>query len=314
MFPTPTMAAQLGLRRMVVTSAGIGVSAGFVGTWFEMSHGMVCIPVMSLPPLGLPQQVAIGTTVFGVAVRQALAAGLAAVDPNSGMADMDKLEQVIDVNAAFTLASSGTAVALFASSYAQRLGQRHLRKANGAFMIAVAIFMRWRDQEVKRAEKEAEQEPAPVVLSLQASLPTAPVQSAASDMPRLFMLGAASGVVLGLFGIGPAWIVAPILTASDSRHAIQGDHDRQIGTSGTDKRTQQTCCLAMVPPSLAAAWRHLALGHVHNPGGVALPLALGAIAGSAFGGSQLGDVPCDEEYKFGLSILFFAYGCWSLIR
>eukprot|EP00439_Symbiodinium_sp_Y106_P014920 s2097_g2.t1 len=49
------MAAILA-RRPAVTAGCVGVAAGTLGTWFEMSHGVFCIPVLTLPPMALSHQ------------------------------------------------------------------------------------------------------------------------------------------------------------------------------------------------------------------------------------------------------------------
>lgn len=45
-------------RRTLLTAGAVGVAAGTMGTWFELSHGVFCIPVLTLPPLQLSHQVA----------------------------------------------------------------------------------------------------------------------------------------------------------------------------------------------------------------------------------------------------------------
>eukprot|EP00443_Scrippsiella_acuminata_P038153 CAMPEP_0115235580 /NCGR_PEP_ID=MMETSP0270-20121206/35392_1 /TAXON_ID=71861 /ORGANISM="Scrippsiella trochoidea, Strain CCMP3099" /LENGTH=358 /DNA_ID=CAMNT_0002650383 /DNA_START=13 /DNA_END=1089 /DNA_ORIENTATION=- len=350
---------QMSARRVATNAACVGVAAGCMGTWFEMSHGVVCIPVLSLPPLHLSQQVAIGSTVFGVAARQVLSATLYALEPNTQIDDLDALEKIVDVRMAAALAAPGTAAALLTATMAGRLAARTMRKANGLFLITCALFMQWRETKIKaaRAALEArEEEEVPEVLAQGASGPSlvavAPAEalpdaavverpvsaSPASDMPRLIALGTVSGGILGFFGIGPAWILAPVLSSTGPAAAVRADMQTvgpnfevatapadigtipsgmadSMGTSGSDERTRTTACLAMVPPSIAAAWRHFALGHVTNMGGIALPLAVGAVAGSAMAGQALADVPCEEEYyRYGLAVLLFAHGCWSMVK
>ena len=43
-------------RRTLLTAGAVGVAAGTMGTWFELSHGVFCIPVLTLPPLQLSHQ------------------------------------------------------------------------------------------------------------------------------------------------------------------------------------------------------------------------------------------------------------------
>lgn len=344
-------------RRTALTCAGVGFGAGCMGTWFEMSHGVVCIPVLSLPPLALTQQVAIGSTVFGVAARQVLSASLYVTRPVSDdLRDQGKetgpsLEDLVDTSTAGVLAAFGTATALGGASVAARLSQKHLKRVNGIFCMALSLFMYWRDSRVREAREAAEAGmkakglenvaaeaaagravgPPGVEGPRSMGAPT-PVQvesptTTSLGMPevsRLAALGMACGGCLGLFGIGPAWILAPVLTYAGLGCESSGGNSLQdigpslfvdgvigIGAAASDEKTIRTATLAMVPPSLAAAARHMTLGHVGSPGFVAFPLAAGAIAGSLVAGNQLEDVPCDEEFRYGLSVCLFAYGCWS---
>ncbi|CAK0887476.1 unnamed protein product [Prorocentrum cordatum] len=343
----------LSRKRLALTALGVGAAAGCMGTWFEMSHGVVCIPVLTLPPLALSQQIAVGTTVFGVAARQVLAATLSAMEPDAQALDLDWLAQVVDVEAVGVLTATGTAAALAGSALAARLSPQHMRRLNGLFLIGVATFVQYRsfrvnaELEQEEAGEATEQTPAPLPAG------QAPPPAGASEAARLVLLGAASGACLGLFGIGPAWMLAPVLTATAPpgqlgskeasapvaspgaaaaalRAAASGDPQPtfdpdvasdaaaaaagMLGATGTDERTMRTCTLAMVLPSLAAAARHFALGHVASATTLAIPLATGAILGSAIGGPQLADVPCDEEFRTGLSILLFAHGLWSCYK
>merc|ERR1719458_55509 len=100
--------AAVGFRH-AATATGVGLAAGCLGTWFDMSHGVICIPVMNLPPLALSHQVSVGSTVFGVAARQILSATLYALDPTGdGEGQSTSISDLVDVNAAMVLASSGT--------------------------------------------------------------------------------------------------------------------------------------------------------------------------------------------------------------
>lgn len=354
-------------KRQILTALGVGAAAGCMGTWFEMSHGVVCIPVLTLPPLALSQQLAVGTTVFGVAARQVLAATLSAMEPDSQPLDLDWLAQTVDLEAAGVLATTGTAAALAGSALAARLSPQRMRRLNGLFLIGVATFLQYRNFRVQlelEAEEGSEAAEQPGVRSdggtpwlSVAFLAGQPLpQVVPPEAGRLVALGAASGACLGLFGIGPAWMLAPMLTitaspgqlgskeasavvaspaaaaaalraaatasngdvkpvfepdaASDAAAAAAGS----LGTTATDERTMRTCMLAMLMPSLAAAVRHFSLGHVAGATTLAIPLATGAILGSAIGGPQLADVPCDEEFRYVLSLALFAYGLWSCYK
>eukprot|EP00928_Gymnodinium_smaydae_P030390 TRINITY_DN22625_c0_g1_i1.p1 TRINITY_DN22625_c0_g1~~TRINITY_DN22625_c0_g1_i1.p1 ORF type:complete len:380 (-),score=72.82 TRINITY_DN22625_c0_g1_i1:44-1012(-) len=321
-----------------------------------MSHGVVCIPVLGLPPLSLAPQIAIGSTVFGVAARQGLSAALLSLDPNIDAGSADFLDELVDVPAASALAIAGTGAALSGAALVRMVSQKRLRRANGAFMMGVAAFLQWREAQAKAA-KEAKQRPA-FATGSSAATTDASVASAGSseaaasagraagdagsarqlvsmesgsprssfEWPRYLVLGAASGFVLGFFGVGPAWMLAPLVARTapsregtargQQKGAAEEDEDDEVLGSvfGSDDRIRRTCGLAMVPPCLAAAWRHWRLGHVPNASTIALPLAGGAVLGSAVGGSCLEDVPVENDVRFGLTLLIFAYGAWSLFK
>lgn len=93
-----------------------------------------------------------------------------------------------------------------------------------------------------------------------------------------------------------------------------GDLAENINASPADELSRRTAGAAMVPPSIAAAWMHYRIGNAPTPTILALPLAAGAIAGSVFGGSQLGDVTASEELRIVVSMLFFLHGCWSILK
>jgi len=348
--------AGLATRRTFMTAGGIGVAAGCMGTWFEMSHGVVCIPVLTLPPLALPQQVAVGSTVVGVAARQILSAGLFAFTSDEDLTNREVLEQMIDVPAATGLATAGCLAALSGAGLSKLMNQRVLRRFNGACLVGVAMFIQWREGQVRALAEKASialnnNAPGPqpeVTESSPSALPETPhlglaahqqvfatgeaafgnlmttVADSRYDWPRYVVLGAFSGFTLGFFGIGPAWILAPIMSKMGSEKqqyeagiasvGREGTEDVIVSAFGSDERTRRTCCIAMVPPCICAAWRHMSIGHVPHAGTVAIPLGLGAILGSAIGGQQLENVPCDEEFRLGMSMLLFAHGAWSIFR
>mmetsp|Transcript_92487 Transcript_92487/g.193365 ORF Transcript_92487/g.193365 Transcript_92487/m.193365 type:complete len:391 (-) Transcript_92487:40-1212(-) len=383
--------ASLTARGLAIRCAGVGVAAGVMGTWFEMSHGVVCIPVLTLPPLYLSHQVAAGSTVFGVAARQVISATLYSLDPNTDVSDIESLHAMMDVNAAGVLAASGTAAALSTAVITSKLSLNAVLRCNGGFLVALALFLQWREKRIEAAQIEEEKtqmalqeldattaggassssssssspgtsaapaaasasaaaaaadaaaaaaaaaaapaaapaavstpstaDPAALASALSSNLPSTSSQVSNSDLPRLIGLGAMSGAILGVFGVGPAWMLAPLLvrTAQPGQLGSEGkkgsgDLPDILGAFGSDERTRMTACMAMVPPSLAAAWRHWQLGNVQNMSIVAFPLGAGAILGSALGGQLLADVPCDSELRTVLSWLLAVNGLWLCAR
>lgn len=322
-----------------MTAAGVGVAAGTIGTWFEMSHGVICIPVLTLPPLGLSQQVAAGSTVFGVAVREMLSATLHALDPNVELGVREELDELVDVNALVGLSAVGTVTALGAAAASARVNLKYTRKANGVLCLGLALFLQWRESQMRAARAEIDKESHPEHATGDSprnskelnppdmSRKIAPPRefrptNLTEDWARITTLGACSGAVLGFFGIGTAWMLAPILrhtapgsTLPSGDGTLFGDLDLTLSEPfGVDDRTRRTACLAMVAPSIASAVRHIQLGHVPQLKIVALPLAVGAICGSAFAGICLEDVPADEELKTGVAALLFCFGIWSLLK
>mmetsp|Transcript_22639 Transcript_22639/g.37192 ORF Transcript_22639/g.37192 Transcript_22639/m.37192 type:complete len:340 (-) Transcript_22639:87-1106(-) len=333
------------MRRPAVFCVGVGAAAGSMGTYFEMSHGVVCIPVMTLPPLALTNQVAVGSTVVGVAARELLALGLYCLDPDVeiGSEDhMNELSSLVDMQALLGLASVGTVTAIAGASLAGRGTNRLMRRTNGIFCIGLALFIQWREgqrfkarealEELEKAanadappsvqaasepdefEDESISSPAPSPAPLPVQRTYTPYEEDTSwqERARLGVLGAASGFILGYFGIGTAWLLAPTL-----RHTSLSGEDKSNDAAldfGADDRTRRTAALAMVVPSVASAVRHFQLGQVASVTGVALPLAAGAIAGSAIGGKLLEDVPREGEEKLALAMMLFAYGTWSFFK
>lgn len=313
----------------MIRAGGVGVSAGVIGTWLEMSHGVVCIPVVTIPPLALTHQVAVGSTVFGVAARQMISAFLYGVAPENDISDFETLERLIDVPSAAVLGVSSTVTALSAAAFASKLRSSSLRRCSGALCFGLGLFLQWRDKNMRKADPE-DLEVADWELPYKQQLAEGAKGGAMavdtptdveavpqrSDVPRLIALGAAAGGCLGFFGIGPAWLLAPVLSASARPGQLGFTTDKgseqDSGAFCSDERTRTTACLAMVPSSLAAAARHWHLGNVTTT--VAVPLAVGAVAGSAWSGQNLSDVPCDWEVRFGISCLLMVYGCWAVVK
>ncbi|CAJ1398168.1 unnamed protein product [Effrenium voratum] len=295
---------------------------------------------------------------------------------------VDKMHELVDVNAMLALALSGTASSLAGAALAARHNYRRLYRLNGLFMVACAGFITWRDKLAsdlgprRDTDREELQEGvssvvvddagrvkhvAPAMVGPQwgpGNLPRTQEDVARLELlytstpfeklPRFILMGFLAGGLLGYFGVGPTWVIAPLVTRTSPEweqiaslaRGKANDYDsllRQfmplpkqepvdegpsegpltfasdlITSMGCDDRTRRTCSMAMILPCLAAAWRHWLLGHVVDPNQVAFPLAAGAICGSFGAGQMLGDMPPDADTRMGLSVLLFSYGIWSI--
>ncbi len=111
-------------------------------------------------------------------------------------------------------------------------------------------------------------------------------------MPFLYILiGVCAGIFGGLFGIGGATVIVPILVMffGFSQHNAQG-----------------TTLAAMVPPiGLLAAWRYYSQGHVHIPTAayIAFGFFLGGYIGACFS-FQIPDIMLKK--LFGVFLLIIA--------
>jgi len=112
------------------------------------------------------------------------------------------------------------------------------------------------------------------------------------NMPVAYILvGIVAGIFGGLFGIGGATIIVPVLVLlfDFNQHQAQG-----------------TTLALMIPPiGLLAAWRYYTQGHVNIQ--VAVFIALGFFLGGYLGALLVGKVP-DLLLKklFGFFLLFVA--------
>ena len=65
--------AVMKMTPMRIASAGVvGFTAGMVGCCMGTGHGVILMPVLTLPPFNLSHKVAAGTTAIGVALRHVL--------------------------------------------------------------------------------------------------------------------------------------------------------------------------------------------------------------------------------------------------
>jgi uncharacterized membrane protein YfcA len=163
---------------VAAAAAGLGVGAGVLGGLFGIGGGVIAIPLLGMA-FGLHQQAAQGTT-------------LVMVVPNVLFAFYKYRQRFgVDLRMAAAIAGAALVSTYPAARLATRLDPHDLRLAFAAFLAALASLVAYR------------------TLRLTAASPSRPPLG----WGWTALVGAAGGVVSGLFGVGGAFIAPPALTA-----------------------------------------------------------------------------------------------------
>jgi hypothetical protein len=227
----PMITAALQVLAQTLAATGLGAAGGIMGGLFGVGGGVIVIQLLGML-CGLDQQVAQGTT-------------LVMVVPNVffGFWRYHRLVG-LDRRIAATLAISALAATYPVARIATGLDPHHLRLAFAGFLVilsAIVAYRTWRGY-----------------LGSPGRPPLAWGWSA--------VLGAAGGVVSGLFGVGGAFIAPPVLTALFGVRQIEA----------------QGLALALVcPGTVVALLTYAGAGQVEWRLGV--PLAIGGIAAISAG-------------------------------
>jgi len=215
----------------VLAATGLGVAGGIIGGLFGVGGGVIVIPILGML-YDFDQQVAQGTT-------------LVMVVPNVLLGFWRYRQRVgLDARIAATLAATALVTTYPVARIATGLDPHHLRIAFAGFLVilsAIVAYRAWRG-----------------FVGRPGRTPLAWGWSA--------VLGVAGGVVSGLFGIGGAFIVPPVLTALFGVRQIEA----------------QGLALALVcPGTIVALVTYAGAGQVDW--GLGLPLAVGGIAAISAG-------------------------------
>merc|ERR1712107_54648 len=70
--------------------------------------------------------------------------------------DLGDMTEVIDMDAVVSLGAASTFTAVTAARWTVRMKPRYLRKAHGVFMVGAALFMMWRQGEIKAVQAKKE--------------------------------------------------------------------------------------------------------------------------------------------------------------
>jgi uncharacterized protein len=223
----------------MLAAAGVGMAGGVVGGLFGIGGGVLLIPVLGML-YGMDQQVAQCTV-------------LVTVLPNVLFAFWRYRRRVgVDLRIAATLGLSAPVATYPVARIATRLDPHNLRLAFAGFLVALAAIVAW------RTWRGAAGPPNRVPLAWGWSA----------------VLGAAGGIVSGLFGVGGAFIAPPVLTAWFGVRQVEA----------------QGLALALVcPGTFVALATYAGAGQVDWALGV--PLAIGGIAAIPIGVAAANRLP-----------------------
>lgn len=208
-----------------------GVLAGLVGGLLGIGGGIVLIPMLTAWA-GFDQHSAHGTGIVAVTFT----ALVGVVIYGRG--------EAIDVAAALQITIVALPATVLSARYSPRVSAALLRRIFGGFIIVVALILPFRDV-LGGGE---------FVLG--------------GGMPVMLAIGAASGVISGLLGVGGGSVLVPGLV---------------LVTGFPQQLAQGTSLAVILPSSGAGAVAHARIGHVR---GRQLPaILLGTFAGSWAGGA-----------------------------
>ena len=208
-----------------------GAALGTLGGLFGIGGGLIAIPLLGVL-FGLDQQIAQGTA-------------LVMVVPNVMLALWRYHQRNrIELRHALPLALMGFCFAWLGSIWAVGIDARTMRLGFVAFLIALSAYN---------------------LVRMFAAHTTAASQMNYS-WPWLGVLGAASGTMGGLFGVGGAVVATPVLTS----------------LFGTSQVVAQGLSLALALPSTGVTLVTYAVHHQVN-WGIGLPLAVGGLMSISWG-------------------------------
>ncbi len=209
----------------------LGAALGTVGGLFGIGGGLIAIPALGVL-FGLDQQLAQGTA-------------LVMVVPNVMLALWRYHQRNrIEWRHALPLATMGFCFALLGSIWAVGIDAQAMRIGFVVFLVALSVYNLVR-------------------MFMTAAAPTAQMRY---SWPWLGVLGAASGVMGGLFGVGGAVVATPVLTS----------------VFGTTQVVAQGLSLALALPSTGVTLATYAL-HQQVDWHIALPMAVGGLLSISWG-------------------------------
>ncbi len=233
----------------------IGVASGFFGSLVGLGGGVVLIPLLTMWA-GLQQHRAHATSLVAV-VFTGILGGAAYATGNA-----------VDWRLSIYIAAAATLMAIGAVVYSARVLVGFLKKLFGGLLIVTAIS-----------------------LPLGAEFVGAGL-TGSMRVPAALLLGALSGSLTGLLGIGGGSLIVPML----------------VLVFGLDQHTAQGTSLAvMIPAGIAGTIVHLANRRVET--NIVVALVAGVAVGAFTGGRSALFVP-----ELPLQLLFAALLLWTGYR
>ena len=260
-----------------------GMTAGAAGSLVGMGGGFISIPFMTRF-LGFTQHQAHGTSLLGVI--GAGAAGSYAIWSAGESKDGSAVGNEIDPKVACIIAVAGMLTGPLGSKLTSRISGSNLKKMFGVFLFCVAPLVPAKPY-LMRVVKDRESGEGQSSCDPERSL---------SAYAFLAAIGASTGVIAGLFGVGGGSIMTPMLglTTDMSYPAVLG-----------------TSLMSMILPSLFAAGQHLRQRNVILS--VGLPLMAGTATGAYLGGRYI-VVNVDEmKLRWGFCGLMVVLGTNALL-
>jgi uncharacterized membrane protein YfcA len=230
-----------------------GLIASFLGGLLGVGGGIVLIPMLTAWA-HFDQHSAHGTGI--VAVTFTALVGVVVYGRGSA----------IDVTAAFQIVVVALPVTVLAARYSPRVSADRLRRLFGMFVIVAALILPFRDLLGG----------GDLVLG--------------GGLPAMIAIGAVTGVVSGLLGVGGGSVLVPCLV---------------LVTGFPQQLAQGTSLAVILPSSGAGSIAHARVGHVRKKR--LPPILLGTFAGSWAGGLAALALP-GQTLRIVFSVVLLAMG------
>lgn len=186
----------------VVSATIVGFTAGMVGCCMGTGHGVILMPVLSMPPFSLPHKVAAGTTAIGVALRHVLSLCLFNTDST-----VETWDQSTDPNICAIIAAAGVFSAKACANAVVNVPKVAMLRLTGIMLMTSGLLIPIKpffmpDQELDDERNKRLKEHLRIVTFMN------PIGITPLEIIKAIGIGLFGGAVLGTVGVGPSWIMA----------------------------------------------------------------------------------------------------------